>query len=260
MKALIGHSGFVGTTLKAQTDFDALYRSTDIGGVEGRTFDTVVCAGAPAQKWIAEREPEADLAGIQKLAGHLDRTSAEVFILISTVDVFADSRGADEASVPDEIDLGAYGRNRLWLERFVVGRFKRALVVRLPGLVGPGLRKNAVFDLLNHNNLHMIDHRAVFQFYPMASLWWDIRRALAADLSLVHLTAAPLSMGEVAREGFGVEFANVVEGRTPAAYDLRSRHAELLGGSGPYTCSARESLTAIRAYAQSEPRSKPPAA
>ena len=54
--ALIGFSGFVGATLQKQALFDALYRSTNIADIEGGEFDLAVCAGAPAQKWIANRE------------------------------------------------------------------------------------------------------------------------------------------------------------------------------------------------------------
>ena len=86
MDALIGHSGFVGTTLLRQRGFDALFRAADIDGVAGRAFGTVICAAAPAQKWIAERDPDADRLNIGKLADHLDTLQAERFVLISTVD------------------------------------------------------------------------------------------------------------------------------------------------------------------------------
>ena len=59
-QALIGYSGFVGSTLFKQHAFESLFRSTNIGEINGQIFDTVVCAGAPAQKWIANRDPEAD--------------------------------------------------------------------------------------------------------------------------------------------------------------------------------------------------------
>ena len=232
MDALIGATGFVGSTLLRHRGFDQTYSSADIAAIRGHSHGLVVCAGAPAAKWIADADPEADLANIQGLAGHLAATRAERFVLISTVDVFADSAGMDEASPTDDAGLTAYGRNRLWLERFVSDRFAGALIVRLPGLVGPGLRKNALFDLRNDNNLHLIDARGVFQFYPMVNLWGDLQRALEAGITLLHLTAAPLDICEVAREGFGLEFANRVEGRAPARYDLRTRHAALFGGAG----------------------------
>lgn len=251
--ALIGWSGYVGSTLLAQRGFDARYRSTDIGEIRGRRFDLVVCAGAPAQKWIANREPAADRRRIEALIEHLRQITCRQFVLISTADVFGTPVSVDESSPVEEAGLHAYGLHRRLLERFVEQRFERHLVVRLPGLVGPGLRKNVVFDLLNDNNLAAIDHRGVFQFYPMVNLWFDIARALEAGIPLVHLTAEPISVAELAGAGFGRSFAHELPG-TPARYDLRSRHDTLYGGSDGYQYDRRACLTAIRAYAQSEPR------
>ena len=65
--ALIGYSGFVGQTLLRAASFDHLYRSTNIQDITGHSFDLVVCAGAPAQKWLANKEPAADARSIDSL-------------------------------------------------------------------------------------------------------------------------------------------------------------------------------------------------
>lgn len=249
--ALIGFSGFVGSTLLKQAPFESLYRSTNIHNIEGQSFNTVVCAGAPAQKWIANREPEADRKNIDALIAHLNTVQSETFVLISTVDVFKDSRGANEETPVDESELHAYGLHRRLLERFVESHFANHLIVRLPGLVGPGLRKNVIFDFLNNNNLHAIESRGVFQFYPMVNLWYDIQTALAAGLRLVHLTAEPISVADVSKKGFGKVFEQVL-GNSPATYDMRSCYSQVFGATGYYQYSARETIQAIRAYAQSE--------
>lgn len=250
--ALIGFSGFVGGTLLKQGEFEALYRSTNISEIEGKTFDTVVCAGAPAQKWIANREPEADRQKIDGLIAHLKTIQCNTFILISTVDVFQNPIRVDEETLVDESGLHAYGLHRRLLEKFVESHFPNHLIVRLPGLVGPGLRKNVIFDFLNNNNLHAIESRGVFQFYPMVNLWFDIQAALKAGLRLVHLTAEPISVAEVSAQGFGNIFDQTLAGN-PATYDMRTRYAEVCGGAGHYQYSDRETIQAIRAYAQSEP-------
>jgi len=250
--SLIGFSGFVGSTLLKQQAFSSLYRSTNIAEIDNETFDTVVCAGAPAQKWIANRDPEADRQKIDGLIGHLSRIQCDSFVLISTVDVFKQPLGVDETTAVDEEGLHAYGANRYRLEQFVRQHFANALIVRLPGLVGPGLRKNVIYDLLNDNNLHAVESRGVFQFYPMVNLGYDIQTAQAAGLDLVHLTAEPISVADIARQGFGRDFGNTLEG-TPARYDFRSVHAEVFGGRDGYQYSARDTLLAVRAYAQSEP-------
>ncbi|GAB3374893.1 NAD-dependent epimerase/dehydratase family protein [Azotobacter armeniacus] len=250
--ALIGFSGFVGSTLMVQTSFDSRYRSTNIRDIEGQTFDSIVCAGASAQKWIANRDPETDRRNIQDLIAPLETVRCRRFVLISTVDVFKTPSGIDEDSPVDESGLHPYGLHRRRLEQFVEHHFPEHLIVRLPGLVGPRLRKNVVFDLLNDNNLQSVDSRSVFQFYPMVNLWYDIETALAAGLELLHLTAEPLSVAEVARQGFGTPFDNPLAS-PPATYDMQTRHARIFGSTGRYQYSARESLQAIRTYAQSEP-------
>jgi len=255
--ALIGYSGYVGSTLLRQRGFDALYRANTIHEISGRSFGTVVCAGAPAQKWIANREPEADQQGIERLIAHLGSLQCNRLILISTVDVFRDPNGVDEGTVVDETGLHPYGLNRRRLEQYVEAHFAEHLIVRLPGLVGPGLRKNVIFDFLNENRLDAIDSRGSFQFYPMVNLWYDIQIALAAGLNLIHLTASPISVAEVALLGFGRPFTQHLPG-IPAVYDLRTRHAALFGADpeNAYQVGGREVLQAIRAYAQSEPRAQ----
>lgn len=250
--SLIGYSGYVGGTLLKQEYFKSLYRSINIGDIDNQSFDMVVCAGAPAQKWIANREPETDRQKIEVLIAHLKTIQCKTFILISTVDVFKKPIGVDEDSTVDEADLHAYGLHRRLLEKFVEEHFPNHLIVRLPGLVGPGLRKNVIFDFLNDNNLDAIDSRGVFQFYPMVNLWYDIQVALNAGLKLVHLTAEPLSVGDISLQGFGKSFTHTLS--NPAAtYDMQTKHGQIFGASGRYLYSARETIMAVRAYAQSEP-------
>jgi dTDP-4-dehydrorhamnose reductase len=251
--ALVGCSGFVGGLLQRQQEFAQLYRSINIASIQGCAFDLVVCAAAPAQKWIANRAPAEDAANIEALISSLKSVAAKRFILISTVDVFAIPDKVDESTPVNEDALHPYGLNRRRLEKFVEEHFEEHLIVRLPGLVGPGLRKNVIFDLLNDNNLYAIDSRGVFQFYPMVNLWHDLQLALTAGLKLVHLTAEPVSVADIASQGFNKPFKQTLAS-PPAGYDLRSRHAELFGGTGLYQYSRRESIQAIRAYAQSEPR------
>lgn len=247
-KALIGYSGFVGGTLMRQASFEGLFRSTNSDEMRGEAFESVVCAGAPAQKWLANAEPEADREAIDRLIENLDALRCEDFVLISTVDVFREPIGVTEETPIETEGLHAYGLNRHRLERFVAERFSRSLIVRLPGLVGPGLKKNIIFDFQHSNNLGVIDSRGVFQFYPMVNLWFDILEAKKNEIRLLHLAAEPVSVAEVARLGFGFEFENHVVD-TPARYDVRTSHVAA-GSPSPYQYSKRDTLQAIRGYAQ----------
>src|SRR3569623_2326472 len=109
VNALVGYSDFVGGTLLKQAHFYALYRTTNINEIEGHSFNTAVFAGAPAQKWIANRDPDADRQKIDTLIGHLKTVRCHTFILISTVDVFQRPNGVDEEALVEEVGHYVYG-------------------------------------------------------------------------------------------------------------------------------------------------------
>ncbi|QTL03811.1 hypothetical protein J5J86_00020 [Aquabacter sp. L1I39] len=148
-RALIGYTGFVGTNLCAQTHFDASFNSKNIADIAGRSFETVVCAAAPATMWAANKDPDADLRKISGLLDAISGVTAEHFVLISTIAVLGDAAaGLDETSVHFET-AKAYGRNRRFLEVEVASRFPRCHILRLPALFGKGLKKNFLFDIIN---------------------------------------------------------------------------------------------------------------
>jgi|SRR5690349_9221470 nucleoside-diphosphate-sugar epimerase len=248
--ALIGYTGFVGGNLLRQRPFDALFNSKNIEEIVGRSFDLVVCSGARAEKWKANAEPERDRDEIERLMRALMQVSAQKLVLISTVDVFLNPVDVDEESPVATAGLHAYGRHRRLLEEMVGSRFD-ALIVRLPALYGHGLKKNVIYDFLHDNDVRKIDSRGVFQFYNIDRLWSDIRVALDNDLELVHLATEPVSVADVARGGFGLEFTNEVAA-TPARYDVRTRHASLFGGSGNYIETKAQQLAGIAEFVARE--------
>ena len=141
--ALIGYTGFVGSNLMAAHEFGAKFNSKNISDIEGQSIGLLVCAGAPAKKWYANLHPDEDKETLDGLMAHLSKVSAERVVLISTVDVFKNPYLADENTVVDMEGLNAYGLNRRRLEIFVQEHFENVLIVRLPGLVGHGLKKTS---------------------------------------------------------------------------------------------------------------------
>jgi nucleoside-diphosphate-sugar epimerase len=222
--ALVGHTGLVGSNLALQRPFDERYNRANIAAIRGRRFSLLVNSGVSAVKWKANAEPEADRAAILALWRDLETVEADVFVQISTLDVMP--RGTVYEDTPiDESRLEPYGRNRLELERLVASRFPRRLVVRLPHVFGPGLKKGFVYDLVHENALQLTDRRDVFQPYDLAWLWGDVERFL--DAEVVNLATEPISAAELARDVFDVEFTNETE-REPRVYDMRTRRGEYL--------------------------------
>jgi nucleoside-diphosphate-sugar epimerase len=244
--ALIGHTGFVGSNLLRQTSFTQQFNSKTIGSIAGHAFDQVVCCGAPAEKWKANQNPIADWENLERLMTCLERVTTRQVILISTIDVFDAPVGVDEGSPIDPLRVCAYGKHRGLLEKFITARFD-SLVVRLPGLFGPGLKKNVIFDFLNNNHVERIHSEARYQFYDLNNIWADIQRALHAKLRLIHLATEPVSVAEVASQGFGRRFDNKTA-NTPAVYDFRTKYDGLYGSSGGYLYRKQAVLDAIREF------------
>ncbi len=233
--ALIGYTGFVGSHLARQATFDDFYNSKNIEQIAGKSYDLVVCSGASAVKWLANQQPEEDRRQIQRLISCLQRAQAREVVLISTVDVYPCSIGADEETPVTLEGLCAYGKHRYELEQFVASQFA-SLVVRLPGLFGKGLKKNILYDFLHGNQTDRIHRASVFQFYDLEWLWPDIRAAQSAGLSLVHFATEPVSVEHVAGEVF----------ECPSTMSLLARRrATICARSSPTCSAARTDICAI---------------
>ena len=249
MDLLIGHSGFVGSNLKSQRDFDALARSTDIDTYRDKSCDLIVNCGVSAVKWMANKEPEADRAGIERLTDVLRTMRAERVVHISTIDVYAGPDGQTEDDLPLRDGLHPYGLHRLELEDFMRTQFDKVHVVRLPALFGPHLKKNLIFDLMNDNMIDKIAPNGVLQWYPITRLWSDVEKIIAADLPLAHLMPAPVSTAAIVEQFFPGAVIGAPANPAPH-YDLHTRHAPVFGGSAPYIMDQAQVMDALATYIQ----------
>ena len=252
MRALIGHTGFVGSNLVEQGAYDALFNSRNSGEMRGRRFDEVVCAGVSAVKWKANREPEADKAHIEALIANLGQIEAGRFVLISTVDVYQNPDGVSEDDPADETGA-AYGVNRARLERFVAETFPNHLVLRLPALYGRHLKKNAIYDLRHGNMVEAIDPRNAFQWYDVRRLERDMRTFVEAGLHCVNVPAEPVPMSAIGERFFPGQLRAPDPAKPALRYDMRTRHAGLLGGRDPYHFDRDQVLDGIGDYLEREP-------
>ena len=245
--ALIGYTGFVGSNLMQQHDFTSLYNSKNFQNMEGKEFDLVVCAGISAVKWMANKEPEKDMANIKALEDILATINAKQFILISTIDVYAVTKGKDENFDCSSVNNHAYGAYRLAFEKFCDNKFDDCTIVRLPGLFGDGLKKNVIFDLLNDNCLEMINDKSSFQYYYLKHLWKDIQIALDNDIKLINLFTEPISTQEIHKIFFASK--GIGEEEVPEShYDLYTRYAHNWNNSGNYIYTKNEMIQQLSEF------------
>lgn len=249
--ALIGYTGFVGSNLLLQREFTDLYNSKNINTIEGKEYDEIWCAGVQAVKWWANQNPLEDLKAIDSLLNNLRSVRAKRFILISTVDVFANPVNVDETTEINTEKNHAYGIHRRKMELEILNLFENCTIVRLPGLYGSGLKKNLIYDLMTQQNLAGFHPDSMFQFYNLDRLVNDIKLALSAQLEIIHLTTEPVSVSQVASACFGVTINKETEA-SPILYDMRTMHAKLWQRDSYYLDSANEVLTQIRAFASNE--------
>lgn len=176
-RALVG-MGFVGRNLDVPGRFTDRYNRRNINDLAGH-YRQLVIAAPGAQKWLANADPDADLDGVVDLVAALRRCTADEVRLVSTIDVHSDC---------------SYGENRKYFEEKVREVFPHAKVVRLPALYGPGLKKNALFDLLHRGEAY-VHPDSTYQWFDVRGTWaqfeglkpgwsWDV---LPASLPLSWL-------------------------------------------------------------------------
>lgn len=248
--ALIGHTGFVGSNLAAQHTFSECYNSKNIASIEGQEFDLIVCSGVQAKKWWANQNPAEDWAGIEALVKRLDKVKAQRFVVISSVDVYPKPAGVDENFDCHAAENHAYGKNRLKFEDEMKARFKDVFILRLSGLFGEGLKKNIIYDLLHDNCLEMINPNSAFQWYSLDNIWADVGAVIEKDIRLVNLVNEPVKSAAIIDL-----FAGKQVGQKPspeAHYDLRTIHAQKLGGKNGYIKPAATVLKEIAQFVTRE--------
>ena len=121
---------------------------------------------------------------------------------------------------------------------------------KLNGTADPAALR-AFFAANDFNALAFTDARSRYQFYNLGRLWSDMEAARAADVKLLHLCTPPVSAAEVYTAVTGkADWHNELP-KPPFDYDLRSRHAALLGGSGDYLCTKQQELDDITRFMRS---------
>lgn len=145
---LVGNTGFVGGNLMAAHSFAASCHSSDVSDYFSSSPGLCVYAGVPAAMFLANSAPEKDLGIMREARGNIRRIQPRELVLISTIAVYADSRGKTEDGAVSAPSMPAYGYNRLLLEQWVREDFPHALIIRLPALYGRGLKKNFLYDML----------------------------------------------------------------------------------------------------------------
>jgi nucleoside-diphosphate-sugar epimerase len=248
--AVVGASGFIGGHLASRYANVQKFGRSNIAELSSDKSDLTIIAAAPATKWVANSNPEADLLNIQSLVESLKSLEDRKCILISTIDVFPESTNFDETNpLPNKHQEG-YGANRGYLETQLTRYLSNLHILRLPGMYGPGLKKNLLFDLMNGKQAPAINTSSTFQFYDVRLLPAHMELLLQFDLGVLNLATEPVSVSEIYENCFN---------QKPKEHDLPEIHyqmatkfsQEIAGRNGRYIMTKQEVLTGIRQWVDS---------
>ena len=247
INGLIGYTGFVGSNLDTQFDFDKKYNSSNIEEIKNQEFNILVCAGVSGTKWLANKNPSEDFIKINKLLDNIKSIKCNKFILISTVDVYRDTYNVDENTLTDFKNLHSYGKNRVLVEVFVKEHFCDYQIIRLPAIYGDNIKKNFVYDLLNNHCLHWTHKDSKFQYYHLKNLWNDIETVINNNISVINFNSEPISAKELAKEAFDMDFDNITD-REPHNYNIRSIYTNLFNEGSNYMYDREEIFSEMREF------------
>jgi nucleoside-diphosphate-sugar epimerase len=121
--------------------------------------DVLINAAGNSAKYIADRDPVADFEQTVSLTL---RAASDfrpgLYVLVSSVDVYPrlwHPEWTRESSVITPLEASVYGFHKRLAELSVQRHAGKWLIPRLAGMVGPGLRKNPVYDVLHGEPLRI---------------------------------------------------------------------------------------------------------
>ena len=158
---ILGGHGFVGSAFvrlleKQQIPYKVITRENYENCI-GSSCDLLINANGNSKKYLGHQDPKWEFqASVVSVRNSLEDFNYQKYVFLSTSDVYADCSNPTstlEDSSPSVSDLSTYGFHKYLAEQCVQHVASDWLIVRMGGFVGPGLKKNAVYDLLNDQPL-----------------------------------------------------------------------------------------------------------
>ncbi len=154
---IMGGDGFVGSAFVRQCEVRNLdWEAVELDNYDqfrGKSCDLLINAAGNSKKYLANQDPVRDFEySLVALLRSFQDFQFSSYVYISSIDVYSDhsnpEKNREDAAI-NIADLSHYGFHKFLGENIVRHYLPRWLIVRLGGVLGPGLKKNPVFDLLD---------------------------------------------------------------------------------------------------------------
>jgi nucleoside-diphosphate-sugar epimerase len=253
---VVGGRGFVGQAYVRLLERLGLPHAVVTRGnaaeFKGARCDLLINANGNSKKFLADRDPQLDFElSVRSVETTLSDVKAERYVFLSTGDVYPDQSSptvTSEAQAIDPARVSRYGQHKLLAEQKVRDHHTRWLIVRMGGFVGPGLRKNAVFDMMTGAPV-WLSPASELQFISTdkaAELVWGLCQQ-GVEGEVVNLGARGVVNLEALHAEIGSRSAFMADARTVRFELDLSKLAALSRQALP------ESLGEVRAFVSSSP-------
>lgn len=248
---LLGHAGFVGSAIARHLGSEGasvrLVGREDYEKARGQRGGILINAAGSSDRRLARRDPRTDfIENVMTTMSSLVDFEYETYVLLSSVAVYPDMGDPTrtvEASTLDPEALDPYGYHK-YLAESLVRRYAPAwLIFRLGPLVGPGLSKNAIFDLLAHRTLY-VNPSSTYSYVDtrtVARVIWHLRSMTNEVFNVCGAGEVPLA--EIAAElgiGLGAELRRLPVEHVRVNADKLHRLMEIPGTIDAVNAFARE--------------------
>lgn len=168
---IIGGNGFVGSAIvracmRSGIEHEVLSRDT-ITDFTNKKCDIIINANGNSKKFLSDRDPIWDFdASVKSVFESLVNIYCDKYIYLSSCDVYTDCANPFNNKETSDISVSmqsSYGFHKYLAEQCVINRAPEWIIFRMGGFVGPGLKKNAIYDIL-HGGPLWLDPNSELQF------------------------------------------------------------------------------------------------
>lgn len=233
---LLGGEGFVGSAfarLFAKRGLaHAVITRQNYDQFIGQSCDYFVNANGNSKKFMADREPFWEFeASVTSVARTLSDFEIGKYVHLSTGDVYPVQTSPEvtrEDQVLDPTKMSRYGLHKYLAETLVRGARLEALVFRMGGFVGRGLKKNAIFDMLNDAQV-WLDPASELQFISTDNavrvMWSLVEKGVTGEV--VNLGAKGVARISDVYERIGSK-SEIVDGAREVRFEISTDKLESL--------------------------------
>jgi nucleoside-diphosphate-sugar epimerase len=204
---VIGGEGFVGSAfLRLFTELALPHRvitRANFHEFEGQSCDVLINANGNSKKFMADRDPNWEFdASVVSVVKSLNVIKAGTYLHLSTGDVYPQQDSPEITTEDQALDvskMSRYGLHKYVAETMVRGSHPRHLIFRMGGFVGPGLKKNAIFDMLNDAPvwLHPDSELQFISTDAAARIMWEVAKKGVRNTTLNLGSSGVVRIGDI---------------------------------------------------------------